>query len=267
MSAVPLPIGLPTKSGPSVDVTRDLLVRETFGPTWQGEGEHVGHVAAFVRLGGCNQHCWWCDEPQSWVYDERHAAMHRDGITYDPKVVLTRRSPKDVATDALARLPGHGCVVITGGEPMLQQPGVLELLRCIREIGDGFFPCVEIETAGTIPTSTSVLWELVQFNVSPKLEHSGNELELRYRPEVLRRYASHWATFKFVATTERDLDEVARIQEEVGIDSRLIWIMGEGVTADLQITRMRHLAPYVLERGWNLTPRLHTLIWDNQKGH
>jgi len=167
MSAVPLPIGLPTKSGPSVDVTRDLLVRETFGPTWQGEGEHVGHVAAFVRLGGCNQHCWWCDEPQSWVYDERHAAMHRDGITYDPKVVLTRRSPKDVATDALARLPGHGCVVITGGEPMLQQPGVLELLRCIREIGDGFFPCVEIETAGTIPTSTSVLWELVQFNVSP----------------------------------------------------------------------------------------------------
>lgn len=42
---------------------RDLLVSEVFGPTVQGEGKHCGRIAAFVRLGGCNLHCRWCDTP------------------------------------------------------------------------------------------------------------------------------------------------------------------------------------------------------------
>jgi len=252
----------------SVDAipTRDLLVVETFGVTWQGEGRHTGRIAAFVRLGGCNQHCFWCDEPQSWVFDDRHAAMHRDSRTYDPKVVMTRRAPSDVVEDLVMRLPGHGCIVITGGEPMLQQPGLLELIRILRREDVPY--CIEIETSGTIPPSTSVLWDAVRFNVSPKLSHSGNELLLRYRPEVLRHYASRYDTaFKFVVSTPNDLMEVSTIEAEVGIPPNLIWIMGEGITADTQLKRMRRLAPYVLERGWNLTPRLHTLIWDNQKGH
>ena len=44
----------------------ELLVAEIFGPTWQGEGPSAGKVAAFVRLGLCDQACSWCDTPYTW---------------------------------------------------------------------------------------------------------------------------------------------------------------------------------------------------------
>ena len=38
-----------------------LVVAEVFGPTVQGEGPSAGRRASFIRLGGCNLHCDWCD--------------------------------------------------------------------------------------------------------------------------------------------------------------------------------------------------------------
>jgi 7-carboxy-7-deazaguanine synthase len=60
-----------------------LVVSEVFGPTIQGEGPHAGQRAAFVRLGGCNLTCTWCDTAYTWDarrYDLR-AELHRVPIT------------------------------------------------------------------------------------------------------------------------------------------------------------------------------------------
>jgi len=43
-----------------------LPVSEIFGPTIQGEGEHIGRRAVFVRLAGCDSRCSWCDTKYAW---------------------------------------------------------------------------------------------------------------------------------------------------------------------------------------------------------
>lgn len=224
-----------------------LTVSECFGPTIQGEGPSTGRLCGFVRLGRCPLACSWCDEPQTW-----------DWSRYDPQVELTEQSVDEV----LAKLDGMGStmVVITGGEPLLQQRALRPLLDEIKQRGWR----VEIETAGTLA------WEqppaiVDQFNVSPKLANSGNPLERRYKPDVLRAFeAGGRSVFKFVVTEPDELDEIATIVDECGLTD--VWIMPEGTDAETLLARQRALAPAVLERGWNLTTRLHILLWGDRRG-
>lgn len=223
-----------------------LVVSEVFGPTFQGEGPSIGRTAAFVRLGRCNLACTWCDTPYTW-----------DWSRHDPAVELQERSVDDV----LAELDAMGPVellVVTGGEPLLQQSRLVPLLQGAVDRGS----VVEIETAGTICPSDQVVALVHRFNVSPKLGNSGNPLERRHRPEVLAAFeATGKAVFKFVVREVEELDEVA----DFGVQP--IWIMPEGVDAAVLTERMQALAPAVLARGWRLTPRLHVLLWGDRRGH
>jgi organic radical activating enzyme len=192
--------------------------------------------------------------------------MHRSRVAYDPRLELKRLTPADVATQVREILPKGGVVVITGGEPLLQQEGIFLLLDELWVPGGAAYS-PEIETAGTIQPFGEMEYEAIQWNVSPKLEHSRNEKELRYKPDVLRWFCeSGDAIFKFVVQQESDLQEVERIAQECDLPDFRIWIMPEGVTADLVLLRMRTLSAAVLDRGWNLTSRLHTLIWDDARG-
>jgi organic radical activating enzyme len=85
-----------------------LWVAELFGPTWQGEGPSAGQRAVFVRLSGCNLDCRWCDTPYTW-----------DWSRYDP-AEQSRVMTCDAIRDwALAQ--DVDLVVVTGGEPLIQQ--------------------------------------------------------------------------------------------------------------------------------------------------
>jgi len=241
-----------------------LLIRETFGPTWQGEGAHTGRLAYFIRTGGCGLHCEWCDEPKTWVFDERHARMHRSGVRYDPKVVLSRIEPGELADRALAALPNHGCVVITGGEPLLQGQRLTALVSSlVTRTGASY--CIEIETAGVVMPPRDPIWRYVRFNVSPKLSHSGNTEEERYKPDVLDELRSRQSEFKFVVRNEADLTEVRQIVADIGIRNEHVWIMCEGTTAQNQLSSMRNISEAVLALGWNLSPRMHVLIWNGEE--
>ncbi len=150
-------------------------------------------------------------------------------------------------------------VVVTGGEPLLQQRALEALLGAIRARGWR----VEIETAGTI--APAMAGRLVdQWNVSPKLANSGNPLERRYKPEVLRAFeVTGRAVFKFVACEPSDLEEVAAIVEACGLTN--IWVMPEGTDAATLGRRSAALADDVVKRGWNLTTRLHILLWGDTR--
>lgn len=232
----------------NADDPDDLVVAEVFGPTFQGEGPSTGRRAGFVRLGRCNLDCSWCDTPYTWDWDR-----------YDPAVELRSVSTASVLAQLEAMTPG--IVVITGGEPMLQQRRLLPLLEGCAVRGW----VVEIETNGTIVPDQQVVGLVHQWNVSPKLANSGVPLERRIRPDALAALrASGRAVFKFVVAERSELDEVADL---VGAhDLAPVWIMPEGTTPAAVFDHARDLAEPVLQRGWNLTPRLHVLLWGDERG-
>ena len=227
-----------------------LVVAEVFGPTWQGEGPSLGTRAGFVRLGRCNLACTWCDTPYTWDWDR-----------YDPAVELTRRTIDEIASTVQAmHVP---LVVITGGEPLLQQSHLPPLLDQLRAGGHR----IEIETAGTLAPSEEVVTLVDRFNVSPKLANSGNPFDRRLKPSVLLAFVeSGKASFKFVASSTADLDEIADLVESCGIPSELVWVMPEGTDPTTVVERAKTLADGVLERGWNMTTRLHVLLWGDERG-
>ena len=226
----------------------DLVVSEVFGPTFQGEGPSIGRRAGFVRLGRCNLACEWCDTKYTWDWSQ-----------YDPAVELAHRSVDDI----VEHLDGMDVpmVVVTGGEPLLQQRALIALLRASRDRGWR----LEVETAGTIAPTADAVALVDQWNVSPKLANSGNPRERRYRPDVLRAFeATGNAIFKFVVAAPSELDEVGAIVDECKL-GRVV-IMPEGTDAATLASRGQALAGAVLERGWDLTTRLHVLIWGDRRG-
>ncbi|HEX8629676.1 MAG TPA: 7-carboxy-7-deazaguanine synthase QueE, partial [Catenuloplanes sp.] len=67
-----------------------------------------------------------------------------------------------------------------------------------------------------------------------------------------------------VASSVADLDEIAAVQERFGMSP--VWVMPEGTASGTVVGRMRELADEVLARGWNLTTRLHVLLWEDTRG-
>ncbi|MGQ0830864.1 MAG: 7-carboxy-7-deazaguanine synthase QueE [Microthrixaceae bacterium] len=225
-----------------------LVVAEVFGPTFQGEGPSIGRRAGFVRLGRCNLDCAWCDTPYTW-----------DWQRYDPAIELRRMAVADVLSKLDAMAPE--IVVITGGEPLLQQRRLVPLLQGCAERD---WP-VEIETNGTLAPAPEVTSLVHQWNVSPKLANSGVASDVRLRPDALAALsATGAAVFKFVVTQAAELDEVAEIVDAHGLER--VWVMPEGTDAATLTERTRSLAEPVLARGWNLTPRLHVLLWGDERG-
>lgn len=109
-----------------------LPVMEAFY-TIQGEGTYTGHAAYFIRLGGCDVGCVWCDVKESWEVGKWPV-----------------QPIEQIVKEALS-YPGR-LVVITGGEPLLYQLGPLtQLLK-----DNGF--TINLETSGTSPFSGIFDW-------------------------------------------------------------------------------------------------------------
>ncbi|MET8880675.1 MULTISPECIES: 7-carboxy-7-deazaguanine synthase QueE [Streptomyces] len=215
----------------------------------------MGRRCGFLRLGGCNLSCRWCDTPYTWDWQ----GISDSGVRYDPKVELHRRSVPSVAEELLGL--GVGLVVISGGEPLSQQVRLLPLIDTLLDAGVE----VEFETNGTRVPDGRLVRPGVRFNVSPKLSHSGDPAERRIVPQALRRFAvTPGVTFKFVCRTTADLDEVAALVDDFALES--VWIMPEGQDPDAIDKHMQEIVSSVIDRGWNVTTRLHTLVWGHKRG-
>jgi len=240
-------------------VNSELLVSEIFH-SFQGEGKTLGEPAIFLRLAVCNLACTWCDTKYTW-----------DWKNYNYKEQVRRWSPEDVLSrirDHANHLNGRKTLIITGGEPMLQQQKLLPVLEGLVWSTSGWR--VEVETAGTILPGPQFNRLVHQFNVSPKLENSGNPLKFRRVSNALTSLArGSENTFKFVVSKPEDLDEVDDIVSTLvdsGASRNQVYIMPEGTTPEGIEEKTRLIAPHVIRRGYRLTTRLHVIVYGNQRG-
>lgn len=224
----------------------------------QGEGPSAGKPCAFIRLSRCNLACVWCDTAYTWRFtgDNR---PHRDGVAYD-RAANQLTLPEADAAQRIAAL-GKPRLVITGGEPLLQAPALARMLALLPRI------TVEIETNGTIAPPPALDALVHQYNVSPKLAHSGNPAALALVPERL----AHWAAeprafFKFVIAEPSDALEVRGLAREFAIPAERIYLMAEGTDAATLARRERWLSQLCLEHNLTLSKRLHIELYGDTRG-
>ncbi|WSS23153.1 7-carboxy-7-deazaguanine synthase QueE [Streptomyces sp. NBC_01190] len=240
-----------TGKGGASDAGPSLIIAECFGteqPTFQGEGPSCGAPALFIRLSRCNLTCEWCDTKYTWDWEH-----------FDPRQESVRRSATDLLAWALAS--PVKLVVITGGEPLLQQHALVPLVLALLAGGKR----VEFETNGTVVPETALLVDGVGFNISPKLGNSGVADDRRIVPAALVAFAaSGQAAFKFVTRAVPELDEIAALVDRYGLAP--VYVMPEGTTADSLIATTRLIADAVAARRWHLASRLHVLAFADTRG-
>ncbi|MFJ5279858.1 MULTISPECIES: 7-carboxy-7-deazaguanine synthase QueE [Streptomyces] len=228
-----------------------LIVSECFGAevsTFQGEGPSCGHPALFIRLSRCNLTCTKCDTKYTW-----------DWSRFDQRKESTKRSVAGLV--AWAASSPVELVVITGGEPLIQQARLVPLALGLLAAGKR----VEFETNGTIAPTPQLVADGVRFNVSPKLASFGVKETKSIVPAALEAFvASGRATFKFVASTVHDLDRIAELADAHRLAP--VWVMPEGTTPEVITATTRVLADGVAARHWHFTTRLHVLAFADTRG-
>lgn len=230
--------------------------------TLQGEGRHTGEPATFLRLSECNLQCTWCDTPYTWNFDGT-PYKHDNGIKYSRDEQQTRITVGE-AVDRITKEKARR-VVISGGEPMLQQRDIVELARGLKAEDPDFK--VDIETNGTVVPSQEIIEVVDLFTVSPKLGNSGNAVHKREKPNALLAFASiPNADFKFVVASEADIYDVLHYQEKYGIQPGKIWLMPEGRTQEQLAKHNQMVAELAKDYGFNLTGRIHIDLWGDTRG-
>ncbi|OLY94946.1 7-carboxy-7-deazaguanine synthase QueE [Cnuella takakiae] len=160
--------------------TTTLPVMEHFY-TLQGEGAYMGKAAYFIRLGGCDVGCVWCDVKESW-----DAAKHPQWAIAD-LVATVKATPTEI-------------VVITGGEPLMHD--LTELTGQLKAAGLR----THIETSGSSPLSGTLDW----ITLSPK----------KFK-QPLRGVLPHAHELKIVVFNKSDFDWARQWAAQVGPHCRL----------------------------------------------
>ena len=228
----------------------------------QGEGASIGRPSTFVRLSRCNLACVWCDTAYTWRF-EGDNRPHRDELAFKREANQIVLDEPEVAQRIAALPPDR--LVVTGGEPLLQGAALARMIEHLGTLRPGMH--VEIETNGTVAPHRALDPLIHQYNVSPKLAHSGNPAELALLPERLAAWATERrAWFKFVVASPADVAEVRAIQQEHAIAGERIFLMPEGRSSDVLRERSAWLAEICAQSGYRFTDRLHIHLWGDTRG-
>ena len=224
----------------------------------QGEGPSIGRPVAFVRLSRCNLSCTWCDTAYTWRF-EGDNRPHRDGLAFERKANQLVLPEEEVAARIMAL--GQDRLVITGGEPLLQGAALARMVGLLSGMS------VEIETNGTVAPHPALDPLVAQYNVSPKLPHSGNDPAMALIPERLSAWASEpKAWFKFVIAAPEQVEEVLALAAQYAIAPGRIYLMPEGTDSATLRTRESWLAPLALQNGLRLSDRMHIHLYGDTRG-
>ena len=216
----------------------------------QGEGMLAGVPSVFLRTSGCNLRCTWCDTPYtSWTPEGEDLQLAA------------------ILCEVRKHRASH--VVVTGGEPMIQED-LGRLTRGLKDLGLH----ITIETAGTVyqPVSCDLM------SMSPKLANSTPSQRdagrwakqhdrLRYQPDVLKQLMAEYPyQLKFVVSDPGDMDEIEAILKETAADRGRVVLMPEGTDPEAIYERSRWLVEICKRDRFRYGPRLHIDLFGNQRG-
>ena len=227
--------------------------------TIEGEGEYAGQPSVFMRLSMCNLTCKGfasadspngCDSFVSWSVKNR--------FTVEEVLNLLESS------GYVIHLKHNAIWKITGGEPLIQQKALLELVQAFAK-RFGFIPRIDFETNATIMPDER--WKVYKatFTTSPKLSNNGDPEEKRYKPVVLKWHAENGSGFKFVINEPKDLDEVFEKyihKDGVNIPHNSVWLMPCCGSRAEHVQKAELVASLCKEHDLNFSPRLQLIIWD-----
>jgi len=241
-------------------MNKDIIrISEIFGPTIQGEGAVIGQPTVFVRTGGCDYRCSWCDTLHAVESKYRH-----DWKPMTAGEVFAR----------VEELSGRQPILVTlsGGNPAIQN--MAGLIAQGQEKGYRF----ALETQGSVVQDWFA--DLDVLTLSPKPPSSGEDTDFDKLVEcVAAAGANTETTLKIVVADEADFeyarqvsgrypklpvylqpvnhtpppagDEDAPIDLD-GINERMDWLVGR-----------------VMAEKWYeaiVLPQLHVMLWGNKKG-
>ncbi len=242
-----------------------LVVSETFFSI-QGEGASAGRPALFLRLAACNLNC------PGFSYKAPDTQEH---LGCDTKLVWKQGKASSFTNilqewehhNWLDKLRGGAHLVITGGEPLLQQEKVVEFIKLLDSQLE-MLVYIEIETNATLSPNVFLQQRVNQFNVSPKLTSSGEARDKAYKIDVLKTFSVlPTALFKFVVQTKNDVSEIkSDYQDRLNLEATRIWLMPEGGTLKTMQANLQTVAELCIENNFNFSPRLHIHIWDEATG-
>ena len=215
----------------------------------QGEGPNFGKPAIFLRTAQCNLKCTWCDTKYTWDWEN-----------YDYTKEVKEMTLEEIKEQVLDLEIKH--LVITGGEPLLQQDDLADLLSFLKP---DFY--VEIETNCTI-LPNKMLTDLVdQWNVSPKTKNSGNPLELYENDECYYFFANQEnCFFKYVVEDESDIPEIKKFVTKYNIPENRVQLMTQASTKEEISVREKSISELAKANNFLFSPRLHVAMWGAQRG-
>lgn len=242
-----------------VQTVTDIRIAEIFGPTIQGEGVLIGEPTVFVRTGGCDYRCSWCDSSYAVESRFRHAwkPMSVEAI-WDEVTTLSRNEPLTVS--------------LSGGNPAIQPLG--PLIEHGKTEGYRF----ALETQGSVAQDWfSILDTLV---LSPKPPSSAMDTDLGALSACIKAAGNApRAVLKFVIFDDADY---AFAKDVASRNPQLAVYLQPGnhtppppeahdATIDIDgiMRRMEWLVDKVIVDGWyeaHVLPQLHVLIWGNRRG-
>ena len=232
--------------------TDRLAVSETFYSI-QGEGQTMGIPAVFLRLGGCNILCesknWRCDTIEVW---QRSKSLEFEDV---------------LDSTFVDRLAQGAHLVITGGEPLMQQRNVLKYLQWFA-VKYLFHPTVEIETNGTILPLQELKDYVHYWNVSPKLSTAGehNTAKIRINKNALIFFSDEVnSIFKFVVSCENDIDEIYADYYPIIDREKIVLMPARSSREELDKTR-QFVAESCVKYKLRYSERLHIVIWNLKTG-
>ena len=216
----------------------------------QGEGITMGAPSVFLRLYGCNLSCIWCDTPYAWTNTINKTIKH---WSLDKTVYKIKNSWLCQNTKIQKRL------VVTGGEPLLQQKLLSVLVTRLPNW------VIEIETNGTIVPEEKLI-KYCQFNCSPKTRNSRNSRTKRLNPRAIKTLRQANTIFKFVAENKKDITKFENDYiTPFNIDPNQVIIMPQGKTRNQIIKIARSIVKIVNIKGYRLLLRLHIDLWGKKK--
>lgn len=233
---------------------KPLRIAEIFGPTIQGEGALIGQPTVFVRAGGCDYRCSWCDSMHAVdsAFRDSWAAMQTAEVWAQVRALSGGR-PLTVS--------------ISGGNPAIQDFG--PLIATGRAEGYGF----ALETQGSVARDWFA--DLTLLVLSPKPPSSGETPDPAAFEACLAAAQGARTVMKIVVFDDADY---AWARDWAGRYPDLDLVLQPGnpeVDPDVPVAaqdvadRLLWLVDKVMADGWfrpRLLPQLHVLLWGNRRG-